>query len=74
MLQNSHQPIKNSLSVILRNILVIMVLPTKVFPIPFLPSKWSQIGWAVTEFRRYMLAQLAEEKQLVAEGKPGSGP
>lgn len=50
-----------------------MVLPTKVFQIPFLPAKWSQIGWAVTEFKRYMLAQLAEEKQLVAEGKPGSG-
>lgn len=64
---------RDSLSIILKNIFMVMILPTKAFQIPFLPSKWRRIGWAVTEFRRYMLAQLAEEKNLMAEGKPGSG-
>ena len=64
---------RDSLSIILKNIFMVMIFPTKAFQIPFLPSKWRQIGWAVTEFRRYMLAQIAEEKSLIAEGKPGRG-
>ena len=64
---------RDALSLILKNILVILVLPSVVFRIPLLPSKWKQIGWAVTEFRQYMLEQLAEEEQLITEGKPGSG-
>lgn len=64
---------RDSLSIILRNALIIMVLPAKAFNLPFVPSKWSQIGWAVQEFKKYMLDQLADERKLVAEGKPGSG-
>lgn len=64
---------RDALSLILRNILVILVLPPAAFRLPLLPSKWKQIGWAITEFRQYMLNQLADEKQLIAEGKPGSG-
>ena len=64
---------RDSLSIILRNILVILVLPPAVFRIPLLPSKWKQIGWAITEFRKYMLDQLADEKRLIVEGRPGSG-
>lgn len=64
---------RDSLAIILKNVLVILVLPVKAFDIPFLPAKWARVGWAVTEFRRYMLAQLTEEKQLLAQGKQGSG-
>lgn len=64
---------RDSLSIILQNIFMVMVFPAKAFQVPFLPAKWRQIGWAITEFRRYMLTQLAEEKNLIAEGKPGSG-
>ena len=64
---------RDSLSIILKNALVIMVMPAKAFDIPFLPAKWTQIGKAVASFRGYMLSQLADEKKLIAEGKPGSG-
>lgn len=64
---------RDALSIILRNILVILVLPAAVFRIPLLPLKWKRIGWAITEFRQYMLDELANEKRLMAEGKPGSG-
>ena len=64
---------RDALSLILRNILVILVLPSAAFRIPLLPSKWKKVGWAINEFRNYMLDQLADEKQLIAEGKPGSG-
>lgn len=64
---------RDSLSIILTNALVIIVMPVKAFDIPFLPAKWTQIGKAVAGFREYMLSQLADEKKLIAEGKPGSG-
>lgn len=64
---------RDSLSIILQNVLVIIVLPSVVFRIPFLPFKWKRIGWAVSEFRQYMLDQLAKEKRLLLAGKPGSG-
>ena len=64
---------RDSLSIILKNALLIMVLPAKVFSIPCVPSKWSQIGWAIAVFRDYMLTQLEEERRLVAEGQPGTG-
>lgn len=64
---------RDSLSIILRNALVVMVVPSSVFSIPFLPAKWRQIGWAIAEFKQYMLNVVAEEKQLIAEGKPGTG-
>lgn len=64
---------RDALSLILKNILVILVLPPAAFRIPLLPLKWKQIGWAITDFRQYMLDQLTDEKQLIAEGKPGSG-
>lgn len=64
---------RDSLAIILKNILVVIVLPFIAFRLPFLPVKWRQIGWAVNDFRAYMLKQLADEKRLIAEGKPGSG-
>ena len=64
---------RDSLSIILQNVLVVLVLPSIAFQIPFLPTKWRQIGWAITDFREYMLEQLTQEKRLIAEGKPGSG-
>lgn len=64
---------RDSLSIILRNALLIMVLPAKVFQLPCAPSKWSQIGWAIAVFRDYMLTQLEEERRLVADGQPGTG-
>ena len=72
---NVQQPstYRDSLAIVLKNILVIIVLPGLAFRIPFLPAKWRNIGLAVITFRKYMLDQLAHEKRLIAEGKPGSG-
>ncbi|KAL8909702.1 MAG: hypothetical protein Q9207_000011 [Kuettlingeria erythrocarpa] len=64
---------RDSISIILKNILVIIVLPPSVFRIPFLPQRWRRIGAAVTNFKQYMQEQVAEEKALVAAGERGSG-
>lgn len=64
---------RNALAIILQNVLTLLVVPSQVFSLPFLPKKWAQVGWAKTAFKRYMLDQIADEKQLILEGKPGSG-
>lgn len=64
---------RDSLAIILRNALIIMVLPGTVFSIPFLPDRWKQIGWAIKHFRRYMLDQLHEERRRIKNGEPGTG-
>lgn len=70
---NQPSTYRDSLSLILRNALVIMVIPEKIFSIPFLPTKFLQIGWAIREFKSHMLEMVADEKRLAAEGKPGLG-
>ena len=64
---------RDSLSIILKNALVIMVMLVKASDIPLLPAIWTQIGKAIADFRAYILTQLADEKVLIVEGKPGSG-
>ena len=66
---------KDSLFIIPKAIHMVVrsCLPTKPFRISFLPSEWSQTGWAGAEFRTYMLTLLAEERNQIAEGKPGRG-
>ena len=64
---------RDSLSLILRNALVIMVFPEKAFSLPFLSTKWTQVGKAIRNFKKYMVDIMAEEKRLIAEGKQGSG-
>ncbi|KAL8946631.1 MAG: hypothetical protein Q9222_006997, partial [Ikaeria aurantiellina] len=64
---------RDSLSIILNNILFILVLPAKVFDLPFMPTEWTKISWALSAFRQYMLDQVADEKKLISQGKSGSG-
>ena len=64
---------RDALAIILQNILTILVVPSQVFSLPFLPKKWAQVGWAKTAFKKYMLDQIANEKHMISEGRPGSG-
>ncbi|KAI4207057.1 MAG: hypothetical protein LQ346_000775 [Caloplaca aetnensis] len=64
---------RDALAIILRNVLVIIVLPASFFNLPFLPKKWTQIGLAMSAFKKYMLDEVADEKRSISEGKPGSG-
>lgn len=64
---------RDALAVVLRNVLVIIVLPASFFTLPFLPKRWTKIGMAMTAFKQYMLEEIADEKLSISEGKPGSG-
>ncbi|MCJ1385982.1 hypothetical protein MMC17_009107 [Xylographa soralifera] len=62
-----------ALSIILRNALLLMVVPHRLLALPFLPTSWAQIGWAVTEFKKNMTDLIEEENILISKSKPGSG-
>lgn len=64
---------RDSLAIILHHVLIAVVLPAKIFDLPFLPAKWKRVGLAKRNFRNYMLDQLGKEKELQLQGKPGSG-
>ena len=64
---------RDSLAIILENALIVMVMPVASFAPSFLPLQWQQIGWAIKSFREYMSGQLEDERQLIRDGKPGTG-
>ncbi|TGO13773.1 hypothetical protein BTUL_0063g00040 [Botrytis tulipae] len=64
---------RDSISIILENALLIMVLPEKLFNLPFLPRSSQQVGWAINSFRNYMASQVAAERKLIQNGKSGNG-
>ncbi|PQE30165.1 cytochrome p450 protein [Rutstroemia sp. NJR-2017a WRK4] len=64
---------RDSISIILENVLVIMVLPEKTFTLPFMPKSFRQVGWAMKSFRDYMSAQVTAEKKLIQNGEAGAG-
>lgn len=64
---------RDSLALILKNALIVMVLPESTFSLPFLPSSLKEIGLAIQRFREYMIEQVAEERRLVQAGQPGIG-
>ncbi|KAF7901418.1 hypothetical protein EAF00_003639 [Botryotinia globosa] len=64
---------RDSISIILENALLIMVLPEKLFNLPFLPRGSQQVGWAINSFHNYMASQVAAERRLIQNGESGNG-
>ncbi|KJZ78262.1 hypothetical protein HIM_02300 [Hirsutella minnesotensis 3608] len=64
---------KDSLQLILENCILLIVMGTKFLTnTPWLPSKWRQLGDAVTFFQNAMTEMYEAEKQRIAEGKTES--
>jgi cytochrome P450 len=66
---------KKSLSIILENAILILILGPK-FLVQwraYLPKSWMEVGQATIEFKAYMSEMLKEERRLIAEGKPSAG-
>ena len=64
---------RDSLAIILENVLIVMVMPVAAFAPSFMPLKWHQIGWAIKSFREYVSGQLEDKRHLIRSGKPGTG-
>ncbi|KAI9645858.1 hypothetical protein NHQ30_005294 [Ciborinia camelliae] len=64
---------RDSIAIILENVLLILVLPEISFTLPFLPQSLQQVGWAIKSFREHMAAQVEAEKKSIQSGESGTG-
>lgn len=64
---------RETLAILLDNALLMLVLRPRLLSMSFIPEKWQKIGRAITEFQQFMADLLNEERNLIRQGKPGSG-
>ena len=64
---------QEALTIILKNVLLIMVVPPNLLFLPFVPKSWAVIGQATSEFKNYVTEMLNHERSLLKDGKPGTG-
>lgn len=64
---------RDSLAIILENIILILICGPKFLTYKFLPQSWTRIGQATTDFKFHMTEMVNEEKSLIAKGKLGGG-
>lgn len=64
---------RDSLSLILDHVILIMIVGSKTLTTPFLPKRWARVGQAAVDFQQYMKEMLEQEKRLIVQGAPGSG-
>ena len=64
---------RDSLAIILDNALLTLAIPPNILRLPFVPKRWSRVGWAVAAFENHMMNLFNEEKHLSSRGKQGTG-
>lgn len=64
---------RDSMSTILQNAVLVMLLPPRLLSLPFLPERLVRTGNAIVAFKKYMSEMLNEEKNSVHQRKPGGG-
>jgi cytochrome P450 len=61
---------RDSLSMILDHIMLILVVGPNFLTSRFLPKQWSRIGQAIIDFKAYMKDMYIEEKKSISGGNP----
>lgn len=64
---------RDSVSAILQNSVIVIVLPPRLLLLPFLPKRLARIGNAIIAFKKYMTEVFNKEKRLVFQRKPRTG-
>jgi cytochrome P450 len=65
---------RDALAMILENAILVLAIGVKALPKFTFPQKLARLGEAVQVYQSYLTRQIDEEKRLLDEGKPGSGP
>ena len=63
---------RDSLSLILENILLILIVGPKVLTSPYRPRFWDRIGHAIDDFKSYMQEMYQDEQNFLSCGKAGA--
>ena len=72
-LPHGHQmSYRAALSIVMRDWFFLLILPKKVFAMPFISKRLSQLGKATQEFQTYMEEMLENEKRSTSKREPGA--
>lgn len=64
---------RNSLALVLDNVLLILAVPTKVLRLPYIPKRWSQVGWAIDTLQTHILQCYNKGKYQLFEKETDTG-
>jgi cytochrome P450 len=64
---------RDSLAMVLDNIIPLMVFPWQFMTLPLVPKKWAKVGRAAYAFKKQMQDMIDEERAAIARGSPGTG-
>lgn len=64
---------RDALSMVLRNVIILFIVPRSFLRLSFMPKKLRDVGQATKEFQTYMEEMLARERQLISKRVPGQG-
>lgn len=62
---------RDALSLVLRNVILLFIVPRAFLRLSFMPKKLRDLGQATVEFQMYMEQMLARERQLISKREPG---
>lgn len=62
---------RDALSIALRNVIFLFIVPRAFLSLSSMPKKFRDLGQATKEFQRYMEEMLARERQLISKRQPG---
>ena len=64
---------RDALSFVLENFVLVLLDPSSILSLPWVPRKLGRIARVSNEFRRYMTHMLEKEKQMISQRAPGRG-
>ncbi|MCJ1246846.1 hypothetical protein MMC30_004055 [Trapelia coarctata] len=64
---------RDSLLLILQNIITLAILPKRYLTLPIFPQGLRRLGQATQEFKRYMEEMLDKERSMISKREPGTG-
>jgi cytochrome P450 len=67
-----HMPYQDALSLILRNVVTLAIIPKDILIVPILPKKLRKLGQAVKEFKQYMEEMLETERTSITKRESGN--
>ena len=62
---------RDALSLVLRNVVLLFVVPRRVLTFSFIPKRLRDLGQATLDFQKYMEELLARERRLIRNREPG---
>ncbi|KAI0970502.1 cytochrome P450 [Xylaria arbuscula] len=64
---------RDSLQIVLDNIILLLVIPYTLLTSPIFPNSWARVGKAAVSFKEHMRKMLERETEALNKGDPGSG-